>query len=140
MEDPVKYGLNLQSEHERFLTEQHFKSPVTVHDYPREIKPFYMRLNEDDRTVAAMDVLAPGIGEIIGGAQREERLDVLEARIDESGMEKAPYWWYLESRMYGSVPHSGFGLGFERLMMLVTGISNIRDVIPFPRTPNNLEF
>jgi asparaginyl-tRNA synthetase len=136
----IGFGKDLQTEHERYLTEQHFKKPVIVYDYPKTIKPFYMRLNDDSETVAAMDVLVPNIGEIIGGSQREERLDVLEARIDESGMDKAPYWWYLESRMYGSVPHSGFGLGFERLLMLVTGISNIRDVIPFPRTPNNLEF
>jgi asparaginyl-tRNA synthetase len=136
----IEFGKDLQTEHERYLTEQNFKKPVIVYDYPKTIKPFYMRLNDDNETVAAMDILVPNIGEIIGGSQREERLDVLQARIDESGMDKAPYWWYLESRMYGSVPHSGFGLGFERLLMLVTGISNIRDVIPFPRTPNNLEF
>ena len=136
----VGFGKDLQTEHERYLTEGEFKKPVIVYDYPKTIKPFYMRLNDDNETVAAMDVLVPNIGEIIGGSQREERLEVLEARIDESGMDKAPYWWYLESRMYGSVPHSGFGMGFERLLMLVTGIGNIRDVIPFPRTPNNLEF
>jgi asparaginyl-tRNA synthetase len=136
----IEFGKDLQTEHERYLTEQNFKKPVIVYDYPTTIKPFYMRLNDDNETVAAMDILVPNIGEIIGGSQREERLDVLDARIDESGMEKALYWWYLESRMYGSVPHSGFGLGFERLLMLVTGIGNIRDVIPFPRTPNNLEF
>ena len=136
----IEFGKDLQTEHERYLTEQNFKKPVIVYDYPKTIKPFYMRLNDDNETVAAMDVLVPNIGEIIGGSQREERLEVLEARINEIGMEKAPYWWYLESRMYGSVPHSGFGLGFERLLMLITGISNIRDVIPFPRTPNNLEF
>jgi asparaginyl-tRNA synthetase len=136
----IGFGKDLQTEHERYLTEQNFKKPVIVYDYPKTIKPFYMRLNDDNETVAAMDILVPNIGEIIGGSQREERLDVLEAQIDESEMEKAPYWWYLESRMYGSVPHSGFGLGFERLLMLVTGISNIRDVIPFPRTPDNLEF
>ena len=136
----IEFGKDLQTEHERYLTEQNFKKPVIVYDYPKTIKPFYMRLNDDNETVAAMDVLVPNIGEIIGGSQREERLDVLESRIVECGMEKAPYWWYLESRMYGSVPHSGFGLGFERLLMLVTGIGNIRDVIPFPRTPNNLEF
>jgi asparaginyl-tRNA synthetase len=136
----VGFGKDLQTEHERYLTEKEFKKPVIVYDYPKSIKPFYMRLNNDDETVAAMDVLVPNIGEIIGGSQREERLGVLEARLDESGMDKAPYWWYLESRMYGSVPHSGFGMGFERLLMLVTGIGNIRDVIPFPRTPNNLEF
>ena len=136
----VGFGHDLQTEHERFLTETHFKKPVIVYDYPKTIKPFYMRLNEDNETVAAMDVMVPNIGEIIGGSQREERLAVLEARMDETGMDRAPYWWYLESRIFGSVPHSGFGLGFERLLMLVTGISNIRDVIPFPRTPNNLEF
>ena len=136
----VGFGTDLQTEHERYLTENHFKKPVIVYDYPKNIKPFYMRLNEDNETVAAMDVLVPGIGEIIGGSQREERLDVLEARMEETGMDKSPYWWYLESRMFGSVPHSGFGLGFERLLMLVTGIRNIRDIIPFPRTPNSLEF
>ncbi len=136
----VGFGKDLQTEHERFLTETHFKKPVIVYDYPKTIKPFYMRLNDDDETVAAMDVLVPNIGEIIGGSQREERLDILDRRINETGMDSKPYWWYLESRQYGSVPHSGFGLGFERLLMLVTGISNIRDVIPFPRTPHNLEF
>jgi asparaginyl-tRNA synthetase len=136
----IGFGKDLQTEHERFLTERHFKKPVIVYDYPKTIKPFYMRLNEDNETVAAMDVLVPNIGEIIGGSQREERLDVLEARIEETGMDAVPYWWYLESRKFGSVPHSGFGLGFERLLMLVTGISNIRDVIPFPRTPGNIEF
>jgi len=136
----IGFGQDLQTEHERFLTEQHFKRPVIVYDYPKSIKPFYMRLNDDDETVAAMDVLVPNIGEIIGGSQREERLEVLEARMDEAGMDKETYWWYLEARKYGSVPHSGFGLGFERLLMLVTGISNIRDVIPFPRTPKNIEF
>ena len=136
----VGFGTDLQTEHERYLTENHFKKPVIVYDYPKNIKPFYMRLNEDNETVAAMDVLVPGIGEIIGGSQREERLDVLQARMEETGMDKSPYWWYLESRMFGSVPHSGFGLGFERLLMLVTGIRNIRDIIPFPRTPNSLEF
>ena len=136
----IGFGKDLQTEHERFLTEQHFKRPVIVYDYPKTIKPFYMRLNDDDETVAAMDVLVPNIGEIIGGSQREERLEVLEARMEETGMDKDTYWWYLEARQYGSVPHSGFGLGFERLLMLVTGISNIRDVIPFPRTPKNIEF
>jgi len=139
-EYPVQFGTDLQSEHEWYLTEDHFKKPVIVYDYPKSIKPFYMRVNDDDRTVGAMDVLVPSIGEIIGGSQREERLDVLERRIEEIGMPKENYWWYLESRQYGTVPHSGFGLGFERLLMLVTGISNIRDVIPFPRTPNNIEF
>ena len=136
----ISFGKDLQTEHERFLTEYHFKKPVIVYDYPKTIKPFYMRLNDDHETVAAMDVLVPEIGEIIGGSQREERLEVLEARMDEAGMDKASYWWYLESRKFGSVPHSGFGLGFERLLMLVTGISNILDVIPFPRTPSNIEF
>ena len=136
----IDLGKDLQSEHERFLTEQHFKKPVIVYDYPKEIKAFYMRLNSDEKTVAAMDVLVPKIGEIIGGSQREERYDVLERRIVESGLPKENYWWYLDSRRYGSVPHSGFGLGFERLLMLLTGISNIRDVIPFPRTPHNIEF
>ncbi len=136
----VGFGRDLQSEHERYLTETHFKRPVIVHDYPRAIKPFYMRVNDDDETVAAMDVLVPSIGEIIGGSQREERFDVLRRRMAETGLSERDYWWYLDSRRFGSVPHSGFGLGFERLMMLVTGIVNIRDVIPFPRTPNNIEF
>ena len=136
----VGFGKDLQSEHERYLTEKHFKKPVIVYDYPKEIKAFYMRLNDDDQTVAAMDVLVPNIGEIIGGSQREERYDVLDRRIDEADLPKEAYWWYLDSRRYGSVPHSGFGLGFERLLMLLTGITNIRDVIPFPRTPNNIEF
>ena len=139
-EFPVKYGVDLQSEHEWYLTEEHFKRPVIVYNYPKEIKPFYMRVNDDDATVGAMDVLVPSIGEIIGGSQREERYDILEGRMDETGLPKEEYWWYLESRKFGSVPHSGFGLGFERLMMLVTGINNIRDVIPFPRTPKNIEF
>ena len=139
-EYPIGFGKDLQTEHERFLTEEHFKKPVIVYDYPKTIKPFYMRVNDDDETVGAMDVLVPGIGEIIGGSQREERLDVLETRMDETKMDKAPYWWYLDARRYGSVPHSGFGLGFERFLMMVTGISNIRDVIPFPRTPNSIEF
>jgi asparaginyl-tRNA synthetase len=136
----IGFGKDLQTEHERFLTEDHFKKPVIVYNYPRTIKPFYMRINDDGETVAAMDVLVPGIGEIIGGSQREERLEVLEARMQEMKMDKAPYWWYLDARRYGSVPHSGFGLGFERFLMMITGISNIRDVIPFPRTPNNIEF
>jgi asparaginyl-tRNA synthetase len=139
-EYPVSFGKDLQSEHERFLTEQHFKKPVIIIDYPKDIKPFYMRLNDDDKTVGAMDVLVPGIGEIVGGSQREERLDVLEARMKETAMPSEGYWWYLDSRRFGSVPHSGFGLGFERLLMMVTGVSNIRDVIPFPRTPNYIEF
>jgi len=136
----VAFGKDLQSEHERFLAEQHFKKPVIVYNYPKEIKPFYMRVNDDERTVAAMDVLVPGIGEIIGGSQREERLSFLEARMDETGIPKDKYWWYLDSRRFGSVPHSGFGLGFERMLMLLTGIQNIRDVIPFPRTPGNIDF
>jgi asparaginyl-tRNA synthetase len=136
----IKFGLDLQSEHERYLTEEHFKKPVIVINYPKSIKPFYMRVNEDDQTVAAMDVLVPQIGEIIGGSQREERLEVLEARMEELKLNKDDYWWYLDSRKYGSVPHSGFGMGFERLLMLITGIRNIRDVIPFPRTPNFIEF
>ncbi len=139
-EYPVGFGHDLQTEHERFLTEQHFEKPVIVYDYPKTIKPFYMRVNDDERTVAAMDVLVPRIGEIIGGSQREERLAVLEARIDEMKMDKAPLWWYLDARRFGSVPHSGFGLGFERFLMMITGISNIRDVIPFPRTPSSIEF
>ena len=139
-EYPIGFGKDLQTEHERFLTEEHFKKPVIVYDYPKTIKPFYMRVNDDDETVAAMDVLVPGIGEIIGGSQREERLEVLEARMDEMNLDKAPYWWYLDARRYGSVPHSGFGLGFERFLMMITGISNIRDVIPFPRTPSSIEF
>ncbi|MBI5590925.1 MAG: asparagine--tRNA ligase [Deltaproteobacteria bacterium] len=137
---PVAYGIDLQSEHEKYLTEIHFKKPVILHDYPKTIKPFYMRLNVDQRTVAAMDILVPGIGEIVGGSQREERLDVLQDRMDEMGLLKENYWWYLDSRRYGSVPHSGFGMGFERLIMMITGITNIRDVIPFPRTPGNIDF
>ena len=136
----IAFGKDLQSEHERYLTEHHFKNPVMVYDFPKNIKPFYMRLNDDNKTVAAMDVLVPKIGEIIGGSQREERLDVLETRINEMGLSKENYWWYLDSRRFGTVPHSGFGLGFERLLMLVTGTTNIRDVIPFPRTPNSIEF
>jgi asparaginyl-tRNA synthetase len=136
----VAFGNDLQTEHERYLTEHHFKQPVIVYDYPKEIKPFYMRLNDDHQTVGAMDVLVPVIGEIVGGSQREERLDVLEGRMDEMGLSKEDYWWYLDSRRFGSVEHSGFGLGFERLLMLLTGIRNIRDVIPFPRTPNSIEF
>ncbi|QTA84095.1 asparagine--tRNA ligase [Desulfonema magnum] len=137
---PVDFGKDLQSEHERHLTEKHFKKPVIVYDYPKDIKPFYMRVNDDGETVAAMDVLVPGVGEIIGGSQREERLDVLKSRMNEMGLSQENYWWYLDTRKFGTVPHSGFGLGFERLIMLVTGIRNIRDVIPFPRTPNSIEF
>lgn len=136
----VAWGKDLQSEHERFLTEEHFKQPVIVYDYPKDIKAFYMRLNDDEKTVAAMDVLVPAIGEIIGGSQREERYDVLKKRINDMNFDEADYWWYLDTRKYGTAPHAGFGLGFERLLMLVTGVSNIRDVIPFPRTPKHLEF
>ncbi len=139
-EFPVSWGMDLQSEHERYLSEEHFKAPVAVRDYPKDIKAFYMRMNDDGKTVAAMDVLAPGIGEIIGGSQREERLDVLDARIDEMGLPKDEYWWYRDLRKYGTVPHAGFGLGFERLVQFVTGMANIRDVIPFPRTPGNAQF
>ncbi len=139
-EYPVEWGIDLQTEHERFLCEEKFKKPVFVYDYPKTIKPFYMRLNDDDKTVAAMDCLVPRIGEIIGGSQREERMDVLERRMDETKLDKEHYWWYLDSRRYGTAPHSGFGMGFERLLMLVTGVSNIRDALPFPRTPNSLEF
>ena len=139
-EFPVEYGTNLQSEHERFLTEEHFKSPVTVFNYPREIKPFYMRLNDDARTVTAMDVLVPGIGEVIGGAQREERLEQLLENMKSHKLNPQDYWWYLDLRKFGSVPHAGFGLGFERLLMFLTGVPNIRDVIPFARTPGNADF
>jgi len=136
----VSFGKDLQSEHEHFLAEEHFNKPVIVYNYPKSIKPFYMRVNDDGRTVAAMDILVAGVGELIGGSQREERLEILESRMDESGLSKKDYWWYLDSRRFGTVPHSGFGLGFERLIMLVTGIKNIRDVIPFPRTPGSIEF
>lgn len=139
-EYPVEYGLNLQSEHERFLTEEHFKSPATVFNYPREIKPFYMRLNDDAKTVTAMDVLVPGIGEVIGGAQREERLDQLLENMKFHHLKPEDYWWYVDLRRYGTVPHAGFGLGFERLLMFLTGVANIRDVIPFARTPGNADF
>jgi asparaginyl-tRNA synthetase len=137
---PVEYGLNLQSEHERWLTEEHFKKPVTVFNYPKEIKPFYMRLNDDNKTVTAMDVLVPGIGEIIGGSQREERLDILLENFIKHGLDPEAYDWYIDLRKYGSVPHAGFGLGFERMLMFVTGMANIRDVIPFSRTPGHCEF
>ena len=136
----VSWGCDLQTEHERYLTEKEFGKPVFVTDYPKEIKAFYMRLNDDGKTVAAMDVLAPGIGEIIGGSQREERLEVLDARLAEMGLNKEDYWWYRDLRRYGTVPHSGFGLGFERLVVYVTGMGNVRDVIPFPRTPRTAEF
>lgn len=137
---PVKWGIDLQTEHERYITEEIFKKPVFVTDYPKEIKAFYMRLSDDEKTVAAMDCLVPGVGEIIGGSQREERIDILERRIEELGLNKEDYWWYLELRKFGTTKHAGFGLGFERLIMYITGISNIRDVIPFPRTPNNADF
>ena len=139
-ENPVSWGIDLASEHERYLAEQHFKAPVVVKNYPKDIKAFYMRMNDDGKTVAAMDVLAPGIGEIIGGSQREERLDMLDKRMDEMGLKKEDYWWYRDLRRYGTVPHSGFGLGFERLIVYVTGVQNVRDVIPFPRTPRNANF
>jgi len=139
-EYPVEWGIDLQSEHERYLCEEYFQKPVIVTDYPSSIKAFYMRLNDDEKTVRAMDVLAPKIGEIIGGSQREERFDVLEKRIKEAGMEPEQLWWYLDLRRFGTVPHAGFGLGFERLIQFMTGMKNIRDVIPFPRTPENAEF
>lgn len=139
-EFPVEWGHDLQSEHERFLTERHVGRPVIVYDYPKEIKAFYMRMNDDEKTVAAMDVLVPKIGEIIGGSQREERQDVLERRMDECGLNREEYWWYLDLRRYGTVPHAGFGLGFERTVQFASGLSNIRDVIPYPRTPKSAEF
>lgn len=137
---PVEWGIDLQSEHEKFLVENHFKKPVIIVDYPAQIKAFYMRQNEDGKTVAAMDILFPGIGEIVGGSQREERHEVLEQKCKEFNVPKEAIWWYLDTRKFGTVPHAGFGLGFERLMMFVTGMTNIRDVIPFPRTPKNAEF
>ncbi|MDC9593423.1 asparagine--tRNA ligase [Xenorhabdus sp. IM139775] len=139
-ENPVFWGVDLASEHERYLAEKHFNAPVIMKNYPKDIKAFYMRMNEDGKTVAAMDVLAPGIGEIIGGSQREERLDRLDQRMEEMGLNKEDYWWYRDLRRYGTVPHAGFGLGFERLVAYVTGVSNVRDVIPFPRTPRNASF
>ena len=139
-EYPVDWGCDLQTEHERYLTEELIKKPVFVIDYPKEIKAFYMRMNEDNKTVAAMDLLVPGVGEIIGGSQREERYDRLLARIQELGLKKEDYWWYLDLRRFGSNPHAGYGLGFERMIMYITGMQNIRDVIPFPRTPKNAEF
>lgn len=139
-EYPVSWGLDLQSEHERYMAEELFKKPVIVTDYPAKIKAFYMRLNDDEKTVRAMDILAPKIGEIIGGSQREERLEVLQNRIDSSGMNAKDLWWYLDLRRFGTVPHAGFGLGFERLVQFMTGMSNIRDVIPFPRAPQTVEF
>jgi asparaginyl-tRNA synthetase len=139
-EFPVEWGVALQAEHERYLCEEYAKRPVIVVNYPTAIKAFYMRLNDDERTVAAMDVLAPGIGEIVGGSQREERLDVLDARIRETGLDPASYWWYRDLRRYGTVPHAGFGLGLDRALAYATGMANIRDVIPFPRTPGNADF
>ncbi|VTR95355.1 asparaginyl-trna synthetase : Asparagine--tRNA ligase OS=Pirellula staleyi (strain ATCC 27377 / DSM 6068 / ICPB 4128) GN=asnS PE=3 SV=1: tRNA_anti-codon: tRNA-synt_2 [Gemmata massiliana] len=139
-EYPVAWGNDLQSEHERYLAEQHFKCPVILYDYPRTLKPFYMKVNDDQKTVRAMDVLVPGVGEIIGGSQREEKLDVLESRMREQGLEPEGYGWYLDLRRYGTVPHSGFGLGLERTILFLSGMANIRDVIPFPRTPGNAEY
>jgi asparaginyl-tRNA synthetase len=139
-EYPVEWGRDLQSEHERYLTEQKFKQPVILYDYPRSFKPFYMRVNDDGNTVRAMDVLVPRAGEIIGGSQREERLDVLIDRMKECRLNPDDYWWYVDLRRYGTVPHAGFGLGVERVMLLLTGMTNIRDVIPYPRTPKHAEF
>jgi len=139
-EFPVTWGIDLQTEHERYLAEEHFKKPVILINYPKSIKPFYMRVNDDNKTVAAMDLLVPTVGELIGGSQREERLDILDQRMDETGISKDAYWWYRELRKFGSVPHAGFGLGFERLVQFTTGMENIRDVIPFPRTPKNISF
>jgi asparaginyl-tRNA synthetase len=139
-EFPVSFGMDLQSEHERYLSEVYAKRPVIVMNYPKAIKAFYMRVNDDGKTVAAMDVLAPGIGEIIGGSQREERLEVLDARIDEAGLDREHYAWYRDLRRYGTVPHAGFGLGFERTIAYATGLANVRDVIPFPRTPGNARY
>ncbi len=139
-EHPIAWGDNMQSEHERYLAEEHFKCPVTVYNYPRTLKPFYMRVNDDGKTVRAMDLLVPGIGEIIGGSQREERLEVLRENMAQHHLNEKEYWWYLDLRRYGTVPHSGFGLGFERMLMFVTGVANIRDVIPFARTPGTAEF
>ena len=139
-EYPVEWGIDLQTEHERYLTEEIYKKPVFVTDYPKDIKAFYMRLNDDGKTVAACDLLVPGVGEIIGGSQREERYDVLKSRMDELGLDEKDYWWYMDLRKYGGVKHAGYGLGFERIIMYLTGISNIRDVLPFPRTPKTAEF
>ena len=135
-----EWGAEIQSEHERYLVEKHFNTPVILYDYPAKIKSFYMRMNDDQKTVRAMDVLFPGVGEIVGGSQREERLNVLEKRIEEMGIDAEELWWYLDLRRFGTTPHSGFGLGFERLVLFATGMSNIRDVIPFPRTPQNGSF
>ena len=137
---PVSWGIDLQTEHERYLAEKHFQKPVFVYNYPKEIKAFYMRMNDDEKTVAAVDLLVPGVGELIGGSQREERFDRLQNRITELGMNPEDYWWYLELRKYGGTPHAGFGLGFERLIMYVTGMGNIRDVLPFPRTTGSADF
>ena len=134
------WGVDFQSEHERYLVEKEFQNPVVITDYPKSIKAFYMRLNDDNKTVGAMDVLFPGIGEIIGGSQREERFEILKDRMKEMSISQKDLWWYLDTRRFGTVPHSGFGLGFERLVQFVTGMTNIRDVIPFPRYPSNLEF
>jgi asparaginyl-tRNA synthetase len=139
-EFPVSWGVDLQSEHERYLTEKHFQGPVILFDYPRTLKPFYMRVNDDGKTVRAMDVLVPKVGEIIGGSQREERLDVLQQRMEEQHLKAEDYWWYLDLRRFGTVPHAGFGLGLERAIQFITGMGNIRDVIPFPRTPGSAEF
>lgn len=139
-EYPVEWGVNLQSEHERYLTEEHYNCPTTIYNYPKSVKPFYMRTNDDGKTVTAMDLLVPGIGEIIGGAQREERLDVLQANMKEHDLSEEDYWWYMDLRKYGSCPHAGFGMGFERMLMFITGMKNIRDVIPFSRTPGSCEF
>ncbi|MBR6443807.1 MAG: asparagine--tRNA ligase, partial [Firmicutes bacterium] len=139
-EYPVEWGIDLQTEHERYLTEEIFKKPIFVTDYPKDIKAFYMRLNDDGKTVAACDLLVPGVGEIIGGSQREERYDVLNSRIEELGMDMKDYDWYMDLRKYGGVKHSGFGLGFERIIMYITGMGNIRDVLPFPRTPKSADF
>ena len=139
-ENPVSWGIDLSTEHERYLTDEVFKAPVFVTDYPKDIKAFYMRLNDDQKTVAAMDLLVPGVGELIGGSQREERLEILEQRMDEIGVPKEELDWYLDLRRYGGVKHAGFGLGFERMIMYITGVENIRDVVPFPRTPKNAEF
>ena len=139
-EFPVEWGIDLQSEHERYLTEQEFKRPVILYDYPRTIKPFYMFVNDDGKTVRAMDVLVPKVGEIIGGSEREYRLDMLESRMAEQDLNPEEYWWYLDLRRFGTVPHAGFGLGLERAVQFATGMANIRDVIPFPRTPGNAEF
>ena len=139
-EFPVHWGADLQSEHEKYLTDKVFKGPVVIYNYPKDIKAFYMKLNDDNKTVQAMEVLVPGIGEVIGGSSREDRLDILDSRIKEKKLDEKAYWWYRELRKYGSVPHAGFGLGFERLVMMATGIENIKDVIPFPRAPGQAEF